>query len=141
MKVIFFDVDGVLNYAGTGAKVIEDKVKLLKEIVDRTDAKLVLSSDWRYWWGTDDEDFDLLTDTLGKFDMELIDKTPITKHGYRGVEIHQFLNEWTGEPIEKFVILDDNDDMKPYMDRLVQTSFMNGLEKEDVEKAVELLNE
>jgi hypothetical protein len=39
------------------------------------------------------------------------------------------------------VILDDDDDMEPYWDRLVQTSWDgNGLEDEHVERAIELLN-
>lgn len=43
--------------------------------------------------------------------------------------------------MERFVILDDNIDMKPYMDGLVQTDFKRGLCKKDVERAVKLLNE
>lgn len=49
MKIIFLDIDGVLNYENSKSKVEEEKVKLLKEIVGRTDAEIVLSSDWRYW--------------------------------------------------------------------------------------------
>lgn len=94
MKIIFLDVDGVLNdndYSKT--KVDETKVRLLKEIVDKTGAKIVLSSDWRYWWDSDDEDFALLVSLLRKHGMEFLSKTPITKHGYRGAEIYQWLNE------------------------------------------------
>lgn len=141
IKVIFLDVDGVLNFKDSAEKVMKDKVAMLKEIVDRTGAKIVLSSDWRYWWGTGDKDFLHLWQALFDFGIHLGEKTPITKHGYRGAEIHQFLDEWKGEPIEKFVILDDGDDMKPYIDRLVQTSFEKGLERKHVERAVELLNE
>ena len=57
MKVIFLDVDGVLNCQKTEAKcrgfigVDSKKVKLLKKIVDATDAKIVLSSSWKIgWW-------------------------------------------------------------------------------------------
>lgn len=142
MKIIFLDVDGVLNdndYSKN--KVDETKVRLLKEIVDKTGAKIVLSSDWRYWWDNQDEDFILLIRTLRKFGMEFLSKTPITLHGYRGAEIYQWLNEWAGESIEKFVILDDNSDMKPYMDRLVQTSHNQGLTRKDVKVSIKLLNE
>lgn len=41
--------------------------------------------------------------------------------------------------IESFVILDDNDDMEPFMDRLVQTSWFAGLTQEDVKKAIKIL--
>lgn len=141
MKVIFLDVDGVLNNNDYSmGKIQENKVKLLKQIVDSTGASLVLSSDWRNWWDKPDEDFRLLIELLSKYDMGLLSKTPITKHGYRGAEIHQWLNEWEGETIERFVILDDNDDMKPYMDRLVKTLHNRGLTKADTEKAKKLLN-
>ncbi len=64
MKIIFLDVDGVLNchntfkkqhekYIKTGIWEIEielSKVKLLKQIVDNTNAKIVLSSTWRLSW-------------------------------------------------------------------------------------------
>jgi len=142
MKVIFLDVDGVLNDNDRKKpKVQEDKVKLLKEIAEKTEANLVLSSDWRYWWDKPDEDFILLVEMLRKFGMELISKTPITRHGYRGAEIYQWMNEWRGEQVEKFVIIDDCDDMKPYMDRLVQTLHNQGLAKIHVEKAIKLLDE
>lgn len=39
MKVIFLDIDGVLNYKNSKSKVEEEKVKLLKHIVDETNAK------------------------------------------------------------------------------------------------------
>lgn len=141
MKIIFLDIDGVLNYENSKNKVEEEKVKLLKEIVDQTGAEIVLSSDWRYWWDKPDEDFKLLIDKLNKFGLKLISKTPETAHGYRGAEIHQWLNEWTGEAVERFVILDDNIDMKPYMDRLVWTDFKYGLSKRAVKRAVKLLGE
>lgn len=141
MKIIFLDIDGVLNYENSKNKVEEEKVKLLKEIVDRTGAEIVLSSDWRYWWEKPDDDFKLLIDKLNKFGLKLISKTPETAHGYRGAEIHQWLNEWTGESVERFVILDDNIDMKPYMDRLAWTDFKYGLSKRAVKRSVKLLGE
>lgn len=147
MKVIFLDVDGVLNFEGCKEKingvyfVNDNRIKLLKEIVERTNAKLVLSSDWRYWWDEPDESFEGLVKKLEENGMELFSKTPITKHGYRGAEIHQWLNEWNGEEIESFVILDDGNDMKPYMDKLVQTSYNHGLRRKNVEKAVKLLSQ
>ena len=54
MRIIFCDVDGVLNHKGcidrspggfTG--VVEEHILNLKRIVDETGAKIVLSSDWR----------------------------------------------------------------------------------------------
>ena len=55
-KIIFLDIDGVLNsmdyFEQTKdckgyTEINPEKVKLLKEIVDRTGAEIVLSSTWR----------------------------------------------------------------------------------------------
>ena len=56
MKVLFLDIDGVLNSCNTKAKVgferaiEEDKIVLLEEIVERTKAEIVLISSWRENW-------------------------------------------------------------------------------------------
>lgn len=51
MRVIFLDIDGELTYAGYSNEKTQDidleKVALLKEIVETTDAKIVLSSSWK----------------------------------------------------------------------------------------------
>ena len=55
IKVIFLDVDGVLNSDRTVRKtqsgytfVDNRQMKNLKHIINMTGAKVVLSSDWRY---------------------------------------------------------------------------------------------
>ena len=56
MKVIFLDIDGVLNSLDCKEKIegylfVEDKkIALLKELIDATGAKIVLSSTWRRGW-------------------------------------------------------------------------------------------
>ena len=51
MKIIFLDCDGELTYSDyeneETANIDIEKVKLLKEICDKTDAKVVISSSWR----------------------------------------------------------------------------------------------
>jgi hypothetical protein len=47
VKIIFLDVDGVLNKAETQGSFEETCVLKLKEIMDQTGAKIVLSSTWR----------------------------------------------------------------------------------------------
>ena len=63
-KYIFLDIDGVLNsmdwfeqnkYTKGYTEINPGKVKLLKEIVDRTDAKIILSSTWRSLAAHDDK--------------------------------------------------------------------------------------
>ena len=60
MKVIFLDIDGVLNsdeyfdriknleITGIEEQIDIKKVELLKKAIDETGAKVVLSSSWRY---------------------------------------------------------------------------------------------
>ena len=60
MKVIFLDIDGLLNsdeyfdkikkmqIQGIESEIDVNKVKLLKKAVDETGAKVVLTSSWRY---------------------------------------------------------------------------------------------
>lgn len=46
-KVIFLDIDGVLNQDNCGAKIEEQFVRRLAHIVEETGAEIVLSSSWR----------------------------------------------------------------------------------------------
>ena len=104
MKVIFLDIDGVLNSMSCKATIegfdfVEDeKVALLKEIIDLTGAKVVLSSTWRYGWYAmehiehpDDGDlrdirmFKSLRDKHLDFDIKLLGYTE--DFGRRGAEI------------------------------------------------------
>ena len=51
MNIVFLDVDGELTYSDYDndetANIDIEKVKLLKEICDKTNAKVVISSSWR----------------------------------------------------------------------------------------------
>jgi hypothetical protein len=155
MKVIFLDIDGVLNFNGCRDKigglyfVNESKIKLLKQIVDETDAKIVLSSTWRKGWFHRDQgftdgwadDFTALENKLAEYGLTFISRTPITSEGYRGTEIDMWLKNWKGEEVTNFIIIDDDTDMKPHMDRLVQTSFNSGLLEKHVNKAIKMLME
>lgn len=48
VKVIFLDVDGVLNRETTAGKFEDECVEALKYIVSKSGAKVVLSSTWRF---------------------------------------------------------------------------------------------
>ena len=50
-KIIFLDIDGVLNTAFTRKRnehIDDFRVKLLSDIVQQTNAKIVLTSTWRF---------------------------------------------------------------------------------------------
>lgn len=159
MKVIFLDIDGVLNslrckeYIEGYMFVENEKILLLKDIILRTDAKVVLSSTWRYGWYAmenvkepDDEDklnirmFVALRDKLQEHGISLLSYTD--DFGRRGDEIKAWLDNWQGEPIESYVILDDfgGVEIRPYCKYLVQTGMSEGLTVKHTEKAIKILN-
>lgn len=160
MKLIFLDIDGVLNNDHTKERVAgytfvdEDKIVLLKEILYQTGAKIVLSSTWRRGWycydnslyekESDRQDiqlFEALKNKLLEFEIELMSYTE--DFGRRGVEIDKWLSDWKGEPIERFVILDDMSgaELQPHSHFLVQTGFRDGLMPKHVQKAIQILKE
>ena len=158
MKIIFLDIDGVLNNTSTQETFeeyyfVEDKkIELLKQLVVRTDAKLVLSSTWREGWYARERMenpsksfqsairlFEALEKKLSEYDLELLSYTE--DFGTRGEEIDLWLKSWKGESIESFVILDDMypEDLQLHQEYLVQTTESFGLTQEDVEEAVNML--
>lgn len=148
-KIIFLDMDGVLNGdedfipPGFNKQVSihpigMKKVHLLRRIIEETGAKVVISSCWRHSWSIDQ--FNAVFSVFSYWlDGWIIGKTPSLGYGVtRGYEINAWIktNNFTG----KFVILDDDSDMEPYMDYLVQTNGEIGLTEADAEKAIRLLN-
>lgn len=49
VKVIFLDIDGVLN-TNSDRNISDEKLIFLSELVSKTGAEIVLSSSWRNWW-------------------------------------------------------------------------------------------
>ena len=133
MKIIFLDIDGVLNnYAtlGEGINWEPDLVKILNRIIKETKAEIVLSSTWRQ--------ITQYRDVI-KNDMKInyIGKTPkLWKK--RGVEIQTWLDENPG--VENFIILDDDSDMVHLMPHLLQTDGEFGLTNEIANEAIKRLN-
>ena len=155
MKIIFLDIDGVLNsdkYLESCTDKSEDnridlsRVKLLADLVKSTDAKIVLTSTWRVDWNM----IPLLCGDFGKYlnkcfatyGLSILDKTPvISLLGGRHKEILTWLSRHRSS-VESFVILDDMDNgWEELYGRVVITNPQGyGLEEEHVQKAIELLN-
>ena len=140
MKVIFLDVDGVLNSWNTKTRnplgfigVDEDKCQLLREIVQATGAVIVLSSSWRYH----PEALPYLWDACGP-KITCIGETPPIWDAPRGDEIAQWLKEHP--EVDKFVILDDRLDMSSVQDHLVQTYEATGITETERDLAIQRLN-
>ena len=159
MKVIFLDVDGVLNseydlmihreknnIKGSilYAEVEDRPLKLLKKLVEKTSAKIVVSSSWRIGcersgrqsvFGADL--YKKLEKRLSDYDLYIYDITPVC-NGQRGDEIREWLN--AHKCVDRFVILDDDSDMCEYTEtNLVQTDYSNGLQEKHIQTAYKML--
>lgn len=109
MKLLFLDIDGVLNTnrqrVVNGIDHIDDRMtRRLHSVVKRTGCELVLSSTWRCRW----EDLEMVRQHLDRHDMHLFGTTPVsifTRSPDRGEEILAFLSSVDG--VEEFAVLDD----------------------------------
>lgn len=154
MRVIFLDVDGVLNSATLWKR---DKPKnstymspelcvRFKGMLDRLpDVKIVVSSTWRMGF------YNKIISMLSEYEVDsarFIGRTPNgckkipgSEHLYssceRGEEIQEWLDENPG--VESFVILDDNSDMAHLMPHLVLTTWADGLQDKHVEEIIKRL--
>lgn len=154
MKVIFIDIDGVLNSYAYDSKrdwngqtnIDETRLPLVKRIVDKTGAKIVLTSSWRGHWdkcnGKCDEDGIYINKTFAKFGLQVYDKTPDLGSSFdRPKEIKAWIQTAT-EDIESFVIIDDyRYGWGNLSDNFVKANpvFGLGLEKEHAGRAIEIL--
>lgn len=156
MKIVFLDIDGVLNsddwYKSGEAKKAYEKTKIVSDyhfdpnawkwvekLLIETGAKIVLSSSWRNF---------TLEATLKDFtgnNFEVLNKyivgiTPRSALRRRGNEIKTFI-ETTDIKIDKYVIIDDdtdfNTDQLPYF---VRTDWFHGITEENYNKAKKILN-
>jgi len=161
MKVIFLDIDGVLNSfekhadltlphhewspetmnaIGIQLGVFSEMVERLNKITDATGAWLILSSSWRVGYLANWADVVIHLHNAGVRGF-ILGRTP---HGIdfrtRGAEIEAWFAQNPGEKVEAFVVLDDSDKMESLSDNWVRTEFNKGLQDEHVERAIILLN-
>ena len=137
MKVIFLDVDGVLNTGEGWDTINDDCVKRLKQVVDLTGALLVLSSSWQ-----DDLDLckvlenKLLEHNISKWIATTGDDKLVSE---RAIAIRDWLS---ARKVERFAIIDDDDDAKEFglHFHFFQTEFNTGLTDEIANAVVAHLN-
>ena len=144
MKIIFLDVDGVLNSRNTtrmtswGSTFVEDAlVQNLKHIIDETGAGVVLSSNWRY--DRNDPSLNMefleLRDELARYGIYFYDFTPELHD--RGKDIDQWVKEHP--ETTNFVILDDSKNIALNQSHWVQTTMARGLGPDEAERAIQIL--
>lgn len=146
MKVIFLDIDGVMitgshlkrSHAYEGYQFAPDAVTNLKQIMEETGAEIVVSSTWRTGGFT----FLAKMFNSNGITTGLAGQTPIIHYANRGQEIQQYIEESKWDPkltVDRFVILDDNDDMGELHPYLVRTDWKTGLNEEAKNKAIQML--
>lgn len=158
-KIIFLDVDGVLNNRYSKSRcskmlgVDKDKVKRLRRIVDATEALIVLDSTWRLeedMFGNHDTHFTkYLQKKLSQEQLRYVSVTPdLGRMGnLRGKEIKTWMDQNDDINIESWIVIDDeiffDFEDEGIMPHLVLTEFDNengGLQDQHIEKAITMLN-
>ena len=151
MKVIFLDIDGVLNsedYVYScreyGIAIDPTRMVLLKQIIDETNAKIVLSTSWREHWEKAPNECGKIglqiNNIFSQYNLEILDKTPNLRTR-REQEIWYWLNK--NPQVKNFVVLDDMFLCAEFLNgHFIKTSNrFDGLDEADVEKAIEILSE
>lgn len=114
MKLIFLDIDGVLNtsqtfkrryyeYKKTGKynlEIDEFRLNYLRQIVEATNAKIVLSSTWRSGFTKINNEIvpkyyksNQLMEIFHEHNLKIYDITPCNKNRYREEEILEYLEK------------------------------------------------
>lgn len=148
MKLIFLDVDGVLNdhqfseRAGS-CSITARCVRNFNLLLDATGAKIVLSSAWRYMvpGAMSLKGFEYLLRTHGVVaGIEIVGATPRDEEvPTRGQQISEWIKA-NGEP-EAYVVIDDMQfDIQDWGHPLVMTEGFDGLKDADVRQAIRILN-
>lgn len=160
-KIIFLDIDGVLNtnYWHTQSHIPKDKygyafdpiaVSHLKEIIDETGADIVISSSWKSFGFTDLEEMWQVRNLPGKIigitpnsvSDELLlqaDLDQLDFYHIRGEEIKEWLQKH-GKNVSHYAIIDDMDNMLPEQQKhFVQTNPKMGITEETVQRTIKIL--
>jgi hypothetical protein len=149
MKVIFLDIDGVMNSEQSTIRLyhkgygyyndipVPETVGPLNKIVAMTNAKIVISSTWRKLTNIHGLGYILF---LTGVRAELVGTTPVIHNVERGVEIQAWLDQHQGEEVTHFVILDDDRDVAHLDDHFVHVDCKVGLTFDDADKAIDILN-
>lgn len=132
VRILFLDVDGVLNRAGfqpadtseLAAWIEPDLAARLDAAVSEIEAEIVLSSDWRI-----DRPLDSLRAQLARagIKVRLRDATPVLAGQPRWREIEAWMVEHRAHP-EDIVIVDDVLSMGPLARRHVRISPREGVD-------------
>ena len=150
MRTIFLDIDGVLNgdlFISTddkpGILIDNTRLDLIKQIVDATGAKIVLSSSWKEHWEKVEKECDEtgkeINAIFASCGLKIYDKT-IKYHNDRKKEIVDWLK--AHPDVTNFAVIDDSPFEEGILtDHFVLTSRLRyGIDRDDARKAILILN-
>lgn len=156
-KVVFLDIDGVLNTSFTKYRdeILDDfRLDYLAKIVNKTRAKIVLTSTWRYNIRKNFFSFKAynnstkkLIELLKERGLKISELLPDTPNNRRAEDILEFIKK---NKVTNFVILDDelfNYDSLKLSNNLLRTNFYAeneldaGLTQKMIKQAIQILNQ
>lgn len=144
IKVIFLDFDGIINDYLTIKSFNKNNVRNLKTIIDKSGAKVVVSSSNKYSFqnmGLKDYKNTVFEEKfayyLNRMGIEFYDFTPLVNYK-REDEIEAYLKEH--QNIEQFLILDDDYVIEKYKDHEIYLDLQSGLREKHIEPALRILN-
>lgn len=161
MKVIFLDIDGVVNtsankwetgrikFRGTRCIPTNKKPKrVLGRLIEwmlENDAYFVMSTSWGK--SSVAEDWNKILRNYGIKKDLVISRTSLRQDGIRGLEILEWLEKWNTdevrkhgkERVESYVVIDDDvKDIMPYVKSkkscIIHTDVRKGITESDLEK-------
>lgn len=151
MKIIFLDYDGVVNtpiwnehgkcvfnFPDDGKVNNYQAIMWVNELCKKTNAKIVVTSTWRYCCKDVSYQDCLYNAGLNK-DIEIIGHTPFWGNDTRTNEILSYINN-AEYYIDKFVILDDDKIDGWLKDHHVKCNPNYGFGIEEFEKAIKILS-
>lgn len=157
-KIIFLDVDGVLNSSETKEEyepyipgLDAENLAVLRRIVERTGAVLVLTSTWKFGWERENkaaqsDSGHYLDRRLNDFGLRISDKT--ADDGVcRGKGIREWLRKnRSSDSGTKWIVLDDQEfpdfAEEGILPHFIKTDYFDGgLGRRHVGKALRLLGE
>lgn len=157
MKVIFLDIDGVLNsqeflQKNKSESIDRRNVSVLKNVIDKTGAVIVMSSAWRLWFDDNmmpkEGDSQYLYDILSEFGIKIFAKTPDfsteeirakkTFSHVKAKEILAWLNE--NQSIDKYAVIDDLDLINEEVNvHMVRTNGQVGITEDDANRVIDMI--
>ena len=166
-KIIFLDFDGVITTMATRYSLCSHKCNLLQQVIDRTGARIVVSSSWRE--NSAEETIAYLNEAPSFFRpfvpswSDNIIGVTIRAYRYvnggihlaipRGVEIKQWIDthihrnedgdferKTVGEDYQYVILDDDSDMLLEHAEHFIRTDRYLGMSESDAVRAVCILN-